>query len=34
MQFVILYGCETWPLALREARRLMVFENEVLRKNI
>ena len=28
----VLYGCVTWSLALREARRLMVFENRVLRK--
>jgi hypothetical protein len=27
-----LYGCETWSLALREERRLRVFENRVLRK--
>ena len=29
---VVLYGCETWPLTLREERRLRVFENRVLRK--
>ena len=29
---VILYGCETWSLTLREERRLRVFENRVLRK--
>jgi hypothetical protein len=29
---VILYGCETWPLTLREERRLRAFENRVLRK--
>jgi len=29
---VILYGCETWSLTLREERRLKVFENKVLRK--
>jgi len=29
---VILCGCETWSLALREERRLRVFENRVLRK--
>ncbi|KAJ9574461.1 hypothetical protein L9F63_008387, partial [Diploptera punctata] len=29
---VILYGCETWTLTLREERRLQVFENKVLRK--
>ena len=28
----VLYGCETWSLTLREARRLSVFENRVLRK--
>ena len=28
----VLYGCETWPLTLREERRLRVFENRVLRK--
>ena len=28
---VVLYGCETWSLALREERRLRVFENGVLR---
>jgi hypothetical protein len=26
-----LYGCETWSLTLKEARRLRVFENRVLR---
>ncbi|KAJ4449177.1 hypothetical protein ANN_00573 [Periplaneta americana] len=29
---VVLYGCETWTLTLREEHRLRVFENEVLRK--
>jgi hypothetical protein len=29
---VILYGCETWSLKLREKRRLSVFENRVLRR--
>ncbi|KAJ4431573.1 hypothetical protein ANN_20172 [Periplaneta americana] len=29
---VILYGCETWTLTLREEHRLRVFENKVLRK--
>jgi hypothetical protein len=29
---VVLYGCETWSLALREEHRLKVFENRVLRK--
>jgi hypothetical protein len=28
---VILYGCETWSLTLREEHRLKVFENRVLR---
>jgi len=29
---VILYGCETWLLTLREERKLRVFENMVLRR--
>jgi hypothetical protein len=29
---VVLYGCETWSLTLREEHRLRVFENMVLRK--
>jgi len=29
---VVLYRCETWPLTLREERRLRVFENMVLRR--
>jgi hypothetical protein len=29
---VVLYGCETWSLTLREERRLRVFENRVLRE--
>jgi len=29
---VVLYGCETWTLTLREERRLRVFENRVLRR--
>jgi hypothetical protein len=28
---VVLYGCETWSLTLREKLRLRVFENRVLR---
>jgi hypothetical protein len=28
---VVLYGCETWLLTLREECRLRVFENRVLR---
>ena len=29
---VVLYGCETWSLTLREERRLRAFENMVLRR--
>ena len=29
---VVLYGCETWSLTLREERRLRVYENRVLRR--
>ena len=29
---VVLYGCETWSLTLREGRKLRVFENRVLRR--
>jgi hypothetical protein len=29
---VILYGCETWSLTLREDHRLRVFENRVLKR--
>jgi hypothetical protein len=29
---VVLYGCTTWSLTLREKRRLRVFENRVLRR--
>ena len=29
---VVLYGCETWSLTLREERKLRAFENRVLRK--
>jgi hypothetical protein len=28
---VVLYGCKTWSLKLREEHRLRVFENRVLR---
>ena len=28
---VVLYGCETWSLTLREVRKLRVFENRILR---
>jgi hypothetical protein len=29
---VVLYGCETWSLTLREEHRLGVFENKVLKR--
>jgi hypothetical protein len=29
---VVLYGCESWSLTLREEHRLIVFENRVLRR--
>ena len=29
---VVLYGCETWSLTLREEHRLRVFENSMLRR--
>jgi hypothetical protein len=29
---VVLYGCETWSLTLREKHKLWVFENRVLRR--
>ena len=29
---VVLYGCETWSLTLREEHKLSVFENRVLRR--
>ena len=28
---VVLYGCETWSLTLREENRLRVFQNRALR---
>jgi hypothetical protein len=31
---VVLCGCESWSLTLREERRLKVFENRVLRRVI
>ena len=31
-ELVVLYGCETWSLTLREEHRLRVFENRVLRR--
>jgi hypothetical protein len=29
---LVVYGCETWLLTLREKRRLRVFEDRVLRR--
>ena len=29
---IVLYGCETWSLTLREEHRLRVFENRVLKR--
>jgi hypothetical protein len=29
---VVLYGCETWSLILREEHKLRVFENRLLRR--
>ena len=29
---VVLYGCETWSLTLREERKLRLFEKRVLRR--
>jgi hypothetical protein len=29
---MVLYGCETWSLILREEHRLVVLENRVLRR--
>jgi hypothetical protein len=29
---VVVYGCETWSLTLREERKVRVFENRVLRR--
>jgi len=29
---VVLYGCESWSLTLREERRLRVFDHRVLRR--
>ena len=31
---VVVYGCETWSLKLREESRLRVFENRILRRII
>jgi hypothetical protein len=30
---VVLYGCETWSLTLREEHGMRVFENKVVRRN-
>jgi len=30
--FVVLYGCETWSVTLREERRLRVFGKRMLRR--
>ena len=30
--YMVLYGCETWSLTLREEKKLRVFENMVLRR--
>ena len=30
VMYVVLYGCETWSLTLREEHRVRVFENKVL----
>jgi len=30
--YVVLYGCETWSLTLKEERRLRMFEIRVLRR--
>jgi hypothetical protein len=32
MLHVVLYGCKTWSLTLREEHTLRVFENRVLRR--
>jgi hypothetical protein len=29
---LVVYGCETWSLTMREERRLRVFENKMLRR--
>jgi hypothetical protein len=31
-KWLVLYGCETWSLTLREELRLRVFENRVVRR--
>jgi hypothetical protein len=32
ISLVVLYGCETWSLTLRDEHRLRVFENRMLRR--
>jgi hypothetical protein len=32
--YVVLYGCETWSLTLREEHRLRVFENRVFENRV
>ena len=32
MRSVVLFGCETWSLTLREERKQRVFENRILRR--
>ena len=32
IMLLVLYGCETWSLILREERKLRVFENMALRR--
>jgi hypothetical protein len=32
LEVLVLYGCETWSLMLREEHRLRLFENRVLRR--
>ncbi len=29
---ILLYGCETWPLRVKDQRRLEVFDNDCLRR--
>jgi hypothetical protein len=29
---MVLYGCETWSITIREEHRMRVFENRVLRR--
>jgi len=29
---LVVYGCETWSLTLREERRMKVFESRILRR--